>query len=104
MVGLYTVALQNVGINGALGKKFNALQLSCLLLEHADELGADDLALLLRLSHVLQLIQEAVNRIYIDQVGIHLIAEYLYHLLRLALAQKTVIYVNANQLLSNCLN
>ena len=48
-----------------------------------------------------QLVQEAVHRVHIDQVGVHLVAEDLDHLLGLALAQQAVVHVDAHQLLAD---
>ena len=42
-------------------------------LKYADKLRADDLALLLRVGNAGQLVQEAVHRVHINEVGIHLI-------------------------------
>ena len=82
----------------ALGEKVDAVELSGLLLEDADELRADDLALLLRLTDAGELVEEAVDRIHIDQVRAELMAEHLHHLLGLALAQEAVVDVHAGQL------
>ena len=48
--------LNDVGIDGALGQEVNALQLPGLLLENADKLRADDLALTLRVADAGQLV------------------------------------------------
>ena len=48
-------ALDDVRVEGALGQEPGALDLHRLALEHVDEGGADDLALLLRVGNALQL-------------------------------------------------
>ena len=101
---LHAIALQNIRVNRSLSQEFDSLLLPRLLLEHADKLRADDLALLLRLLHTLQLVQEAVNRIHIHKVGVHLMAEHLHHLLRLPLAQKPMVHVDAHQLFADGLD
>ena len=42
--------------------------------------------------------------IHIDQIGVHLAAEYLNYLLRLALAEQAVVHVNTGQLLADGLD
>ena len=69
-----------------------------LLLKHSDELRADDLAFLLRISCAGQFIQEAIHCVHIDQVGVHLMAEHLHHLFWLALAQQPVVDVDTGEL------
>ena len=101
--GLRT-ALYDIGIDGALRQKFNAVEFARLFLEHADKFRADDLALLLRFCHTGQLIQEAVDCIHIDQIRVHLVAEYLDDLLRFTLTQQTVIHVDAYKLLPDRAN
>ena len=96
--------LDNVGVNGALGQEVDTFQLSGLLLEHADELGTDDLAFALRIGHAGQLVQETVHGVHIDEVGVHLIPEYLDNLLRLALAQQAVVHMDAGELLADSLD
>lgn len=88
-------ALDDVGVNGALAQKLNAVQLPGLLLKDTDELRADDLPLPLRLGHAGQLVQEAVYPVHIDQVGVHLAPEDLDHLLRLPFAEQAVVDVDA---------
>ena len=101
VVGLDAVALEDVRVNGALGQELDVLLLAGFLLEHTDELGADDLALALRLLHTGQLVQEAVDGVHIDEVGVHLVAEHLHDLFRLALAQQAVVDMYADELLAD---
>ena len=105
MVGLDALfALQNVRPDGALGQELNAVQLPGFLGEDLDKFAADDFSLLLGLADACQLVKEPVGGIHIDQIGVHLVAEDLNNLLGLTLAQQTVVYVDANQLLANGLD
>ena len=106
MVSLHAVlGLQDVGIDGALGEEADLIaNLAGLLLEHANELGADNLTLGLGLLDVHELIQEAISRVNIDQVGIHLVLEDVDDLLALALAHQAVVHVHADELLADGLD
>ena len=104
VVRLYGAALENVGIDGSLCEEINARKLAGLFLEHADELFADDLSLALGLSNACELVEEAVNRIDVDEVGVHLVLENLDNLLGLTLAKKSVVNMNAHEILADCLN
>ena len=104
MVRLYAVALEDVGVDGALCEKLDVRQLARFLLEHADELGADDFALGFGVGHARQLGQEALRRVDVHQIRVHPIAEHLDHLLRLALAQQPVVDVYADELLPDGLD
>ena len=97
-------ALEDVGIDGALCKEVDALLLAGLLLKDADELCANDFALLLRLRDARELVKEAIDCVDVHEVGVHLVAEDLDHLLGLALAQKTMVHMHANQLLAHSLD
>ena len=101
---LYAVTFENVGVNRPLGQELDSLLLSCLFLKDTDKFGADDFALFLRIGHPGQLRKEAVHGIHIDEIGIHLIAEYLDDLFGLALSQKSVIDVYAYELFTDGLN
>ena len=80
-LGSLGAALHDIGIDGTLAEEVDAVELACLLLEYADELAADDLTLLLGVGHVLQLGEEALCGVYIDEVGVELVAEYLNDIL-----------------------
>ena len=99
VVSLDAVALKNVGIDGALGEELDALEFASFLLENADELGADDFALFLRLGNAGELVKETVYGVNVNEVGVHLVAENLHHLFGLALAEKSVVHVDADKLL-----
>ena len=103
VMGLHAVLrLQDVGVDGALGEEADLIaHLSGLFLKHANELGADDLALGLGLGDVDELIEEAVGRVHVDQVRIHLVLKDVDDLLALALAHKAVVHVHANELLAD---
>jgi hypothetical protein len=101
VVGLDAVGFQNVGVNGALSQEGDALQLLSFLSENVDELLADDLALLLWVGNAGQLVQKAIHGVHIDEVGVHLVPEHLNDLLGLALAEQTVVHVNADELLAD---
>ena len=62
------------------------------------------MALLLGIGHARELVEEAVDRVHIDEVRVHLIAEHLDDLLGLALSEQSVIDVNGDQLLADCLD
>ena len=94
MVGFDGTGFDNIRINGSLGQETDTLQFAGLLLKHADELRTDDLALLLGIGHACELVQETVDGIHIDKVGVQLVAEYADYLLGLAFAQKAVIDVD----------
>ena len=67
------------------------------VLEHVDELGADDLALLLRIGDAGEPRQEARRRVDDDQRQLHPVAEPVLDLGRLLLAQQAVVDEDAGQ-------
>ena len=103
-MGFDRTALQNIRIDGPLCEEFNSVELAGLFLENADKLRTDDFPLGLRICDSRQFVQETVDRVDIYQVRFHLIAEDLNHLLRLSLAQETVVDMYAGQLLSDRLD
>ena len=104
VVGLDRTGFDDVRVDGALRQEADAVQLAGLFLEHADEFRADDLTLLLGIRHAGQLVQEAVDGIDINQVGLKFVAEDAHHLLGLALAQESMVDVDGNQLLTDGLD
>ena len=72
-----------------------------LLLEHADEFAADDLAFLLGIGHAGELVEETVDRVHVDEVRAELAAEDLHDLLAFALAHEAVVHVHAHELLAD---
>ena len=99
VVGLHGAALEDVGVDGPLCEEVDTLLFPGLLLEHADELRSDDLPLLFGLGDALQLREEAVDGVDVHEVGVHLVAEHLHHLLRLPLPEEPVVDVHAHQVL-----
>ena len=73
----------------------------CLLLEDADELAADDLALVLRLLDAVEQLEEALLRLHVDERDVEVLAEGLDDLLRLGLAQQSVVDEDARELLAD---
>ena len=98
------LALEDVRPDRALREELHAVELAGFVGKHVDELLADDVALLLRRAHARELVEEAVDRVDIDEVRVHLIAEHLDDLLGLALAQETVVDVHADELLAHRLD
>ena len=101
VVRLYTVGLENVGIDSSLRKERNAFEFRCFFIEHLNEFAADDLSLLLGFCNTCKKIKKTVSSIYIDQICIKLFAKNLNDLFALALAHKTVVNVYANELATN---
>ena len=96
---------QDVGVDSALSQEADLVaHLARLFFEHADELGADNLALCLGLVNVNQFVQETIGCVYIDQVRVHLVLEHVNDLLAFAFAHQAVVHVHANQLLANGLD
>ena len=105
MVRLHAVGLQDVGIDGALREEAHLVaNLAGLLLEHADELGADDLALRLGLGHAVEQVEEAVGGVHVHEVRVELVLEHVDHLLAFALAHEAVVHVHADELLADGLD
>ena len=104
MVRLYAVALKNVGVDSALTEKLNAVKLLCFLGKDVNKLLADNLALGFGVGDARKLVKKTVYGIHIDKVCIHLVAEDLDDLLRLALAQQTVVNVHADELFADRLD
>ena len=94
-------ALDDVGVERALGQEVDAaglaLDLGGLLLEHPDELVADDLALLLRVLDPGQAGEEALARVDHHEVHAQVLLERRAQQLRLLLAHQPVVDVDARQ-------
>ena len=71
------------------------------LLEGANELLADDLALLLRLAHALERGEEVLGSIHGDELDAGGLDEVMLDLLGLALTQQTVVHEHAGQLVAD---
>ena len=101
---LDAVRFQDVRIDRALCEKLYAGKLLCFLRKNIDKFRADDFSLLLRIGNARKLIQKAVNGIDVNQLRLQLIAKDGNHLLRLALAQKAVVDMHADELLADGLD
>ena len=93
--------LHHIGIDGALCQKIHSADLLGLLLEHADELLADDLALALRLGYARQLRQKTGTGVNAAHIHMELMLHHLLHLIALILAQQAVIYKDTGQLIAH---
>ena len=91
----------HIGVERALNQEVGAGELGRLLLEHADELGADQLALGLGLAHPDEAGQEALLRVDGNQRHLEGVAEGRNDLLALALAHQAVIDEHAGQLVAD---
>ncbi len=74
-----------------------------LVLEDANELLADDLALLLGIGDTREPREEALLRLHVDERHLEVPAERLHDLLGLVLAQEPVVDEDARQLIPHCL-
>ena len=104
VVSLETLGLEYVGVDSTLSEEADTVELCALLIEHADELSADDLALLLGVRNAGELIEEAVSGVDIFEVCAELLAENVDDLLALTLAHETVIDVDAGELFADRLD
>ena len=104
MVSFDADALCNIRIDGTLRQEGDAILLAGFFLKDTDKLGTDDLALLLRIADTGQLVQEAVDRIHVDQVGFHLVAENFDNLFGFTFAEQAVVDMHADQLLADGLD
>ena len=103
--GLARAALDDVGVDGALGQILHRAPVLGQVLRHGEELlpelRADDAALLFRVGHAAQKLQVALLGVHVDEVHVELLREHLFHFLGLALAQKAVVHEHAGQLLAD---
>ena len=99
VMGFNADAFENIGIDGSLGQESDIVLLAGFFFKNTDKLGTDDFAFLLRIADAGELVQETVDRIDIDQICFHLVAEDFDDLFGLAFAEKTVIHMNGDQLL-----
>jgi hypothetical protein len=93
--------LDHVGIERALREEIGAADLLGLLVEHVDEGGADDLALLLGIRDARQAREEQFARVAVNQRDVVVAAEQAHHLLRLARAQQPVVDEDAGELVAD---
>ena len=93
--------LDHIRIERSLDEEADVRQFLRLLLEHANELLADDLALALGLDHAGEPLQEALLSGHVDEPDPP-VAKCLDHLLRLVLSQQAVIDEHAGELIPHC--
>ena len=93
--------LDHVGVERALDEEAGAREPRRLLLEDADELGADDLALGLGVGHAGEPLEEALLGVDGDERHLEGVAEGGDHLLALALAHQAVVDEHAGQLVAD---
>ena len=92
----------HVGVERALDEKLRSLELRRLFLKDANELGADDLALRLRVANTGQLAEETVLSVDGDERHGKAVTEGLDHLRTLVLAHHPVVDEDAGQLIADC--
>ena len=93
--------LDDVGVQRPLHEEVRVADLRRLLLEDADELGADDLALALGLGDAAQLVQEARLGVDGDERDLEGVAEGGDDLLALVLAHQAVVDEDAGELVAD---
>ncbi len=98
---LATARLDDVRVERPLDEEADVAELPCLLLEDADELLADDLALLLRVGNAGEPREEPLLRLHVDERDVEVAAEGLDDLLRLVLAQQAVVDEDARELVAD---
>ena len=96
-------ALHDIRINGPLCQEIDTLQLTSLFLKHTDKLRTDNLTLLFRLCHILQLSKKPFACIHINQIRIHLILKHFNYTFRFPFAHQPMIDMHTIQLLTDCL-
>src|SRR5579872_2672924 len=84
-------ALDDVGVERALGQEVYATQLARLFLEYPNEFGADGSPLLLGIDHPLQSIQKPGTGVDGDQARCNGAAEDLLEVTCFVLAEQTVV-------------
>ena len=95
--------LDHVRVERPLDEEPDVAELGRLLLEDADELLADPVALLLRLGDALEAGEEAVLRLDVHERNLEVAAERLGHLLGLVRAHEAVVDEDAGELIADCL-
>ena len=94
-------AFDHVGIKRALGQVIEGSEPLALLFEHPDELGADDLALLLRIGDALQLADEPLTGIDVFHMDVELPIEEVHEELGLTLPHEALVDEHAGELITN---
>ena len=93
--------LDDVGVQRALDEVLRVAELRGLLLEDADELGADRLALELRIAHARKPREEAILGVDGDERDLEVVAERGDDLLALVLAHEPVVDEHARELVAD---
>ena len=98
---LRAARLDHVRVERALDEEADVAQLRRLLLEDADELLADDRALLLRVGDAGEPGEEPLLRFDVHERNAEVAGERLHDLLRLVLAQQPVVDEDARELVAD---
>ncbi len=104
-----TTGFHDIRVQGALNEELDFLaggaglfdDLALRLFERADELLADDLALLLRLAHALERGEEVLGSVHRDELDAGGLDEIMLDLLGLALAQQAMVHEHAGELFAD---
>ena len=94
-LGRLRTRFNDIGINRALTEEGDTVELTCLFFKDANEFSTNDLALLFGISHICELIQEAIRGIHINEVCAELLAEHIHDLFGFALTQETMVHMHA---------
>src|SRR5689334_7597802 len=97
LAGLGTRGLDDVGVDSALSEEVHALELVRLLVEHLDELGADDLALALGIVLAAQRVEEALLGIHADDLDAEVLGENLHDGVAFMQTQQAMVDEHADQ-------
>src|SRR3989304_502853 len=95
------LALDHIRIEGSLREKREAAQPARLLLKDLDELGPDDLALLLRIRHPLERAEKAIRGVDGAALEFQMSPKRPQHRLRLPLAEEAVIDKDRDQTIAD---
>ena len=93
--------LDHIRVERPLDEELDVAELGRLLLEDADELLADPVALLLRLGDALEPREEALLRLDVHERDLEVAAERLRHLLGLVRAHEAVVDEDAGELIAD---
>src|SRR5215203_5554873 len=99
--GVAGPTLYDVGVERTLHKESGVLEFARLLLEGADELLADDLALRLGVCDVSELVKETSRRVHVDERHVRVLGECLDDLLGLVVPQEAVVDEDARQIVAD---
>ena len=94
-------ALNHIGIERALGEVIKGPKPLALLFKHANEFGADDAALLLRVGNASELVDEALTGIDVLHIDVEALVEELDQKLGLAFAHEALVDEHAGELITD---